>query len=114
MSKKLNHKDTMNNFVALPGELISSPSDRLTSFVISSPNHHINDESLKLYFYKGQNDKNKAVLDTIAGGSYGECTYEEIAVSWIKSLETTRLGALGSRTLEKYLCRASCIQPRCT
>ena len=38
-------------------------------------NHHIDDESLKEYFYRGKDDNNKAVLDTIAGGSYGECPY---------------------------------------
>uniref|UniRef100_M1D8F6 Integrase core domain containing protein n=1 Tax=Solanum tuberosum TaxID=4113 RepID=M1D8F6_SOLTU len=45
----------------------------------SVPNHRIDDESLKEYFYRGQNDDGKAVLDTIAGGSYGECTFKEIA-----------------------------------
>ena len=45
----------------------------------SVPNHRIDDESLKEYFYRGQDDNNKAVLDTIAGGSYGECPYAEIA-----------------------------------
>ena len=45
----------------------------------SVPNHRIDDESLKDYFYWGQDNNNKAVLDTIAGGSYGECPYAEIA-----------------------------------
>ena len=45
----------------------------------SVPNQHINDESLKEYFYRGQDDNNKVVFDTIAGGSYGECPYAEIA-----------------------------------
>ena len=79
VSKKINHKDRVNNFVALPGESVSSSWDRFTSFVRSVPNHRIDDESLKEYFYMGQDDNNKALLDTIAGGSYGECTYEEIA-----------------------------------
>ena len=35
--------------------------------------------SLKEYFYRGQDNNNKAVLDTIAGGPYGECPYAEIA-----------------------------------
>ena len=43
------------------------------------PNNRIDDESLKVQFYWGPDDKNKAVLDTIAGGSYGECPYAEIA-----------------------------------
>ena len=45
----------------------------------SVPNHRIDDESLKIYFYRGPNDNNKAVLYTIAGVSYGECLYAEIA-----------------------------------
>ena len=45
----------------------------------SVPNHRIDDESLKEYFYRGHDDNNKVVLDTIAGGSYGECPYAEIA-----------------------------------
>ncbi|TMW81392.1 hypothetical protein EJD97_009900, partial [Solanum chilense] len=48
-------------------------------FLRSVPNHRIDDESLKEYFYQGLDDNNKAVLDTIAGGSYGECPYAEIA-----------------------------------
>ena len=33
---------------------------------------------MKEYFYRGQDDNNKVVLDTIAGGSYGECPQAEI------------------------------------
>ena len=51
----------------------------VTSFLRSVPNHPIDDESMKEYFYRGQDVNNKAVLDTIEGGSYGECTYVEIA-----------------------------------
>ena len=36
-------------------------------------------ELLKEYFYRGKDDNNKAVLDTIVGGSYGECPLAEIA-----------------------------------
>ena len=50
--KKLNHKDRVNNFVALPGESVSSSWDRFTSFLRSVPNHRIDDESLKKYFYQ--------------------------------------------------------------
>ena len=53
--------------------------DRFTSFLRSVSNHRIDDESLKEYFYRGKDDNNKAVLDTLAGGSYGECPYAEIA-----------------------------------
>ena len=53
VSKKLNHKDRVNNFMALPGESVSSSWDRFTSFLRSVPNHRIDDESLKEYFYRG-------------------------------------------------------------
>ena len=65
MSKKLNHKDRVNNFVVLPGESVSSSRDRFTLFFRSVPNHRIDDESLKEYFYRGQVDNNKALLDTM-------------------------------------------------
>ena len=69
----------MNNFVALPGESVSSSWDRFASFVRSAPHHHIDDESFKEYFYWGEDDNNKVVFDTIVGGSFGECIYAEIA-----------------------------------
>ena len=52
VSKKLNHKDIVNNIVALPGESFSGSWDRFTSFLRSVPNHRIHDESLKEYFYR--------------------------------------------------------------
>ena len=52
VSKKINHKDRVNNFVALPGESVSSSWDRFTSFLRSVSNHRIDDESLKEYFYR--------------------------------------------------------------
>ena len=64
----------MNNFVALLGESVISSWNRFTSFL----NHRIDDDSLKEYFYRGKDDNNKAVLDTIAGGSYKECPYAKI------------------------------------
>ena len=64
--------------MALPGESVSSSWDRFTSFFKSVPHHRIDDESLKEYFFLRQDDNNKAVLATIAGGSYGECLYAEI------------------------------------
>ena len=71
VSKKLKYKDIVNNFVALPGESVSSSWDRFTSFFRSVLNHRIDNESLKEYFDRGHDDNNKAVLDTIVGGSYG-------------------------------------------
>lgn len=49
----------------------------------SVPNNCIDDDSLKKYFYQGQdvnvaNDNGKGVLDTIAGGSYGIWTWAQI------------------------------------
>ena len=64
-------------------------------FLRSVPNHRTDDESLKEYFYRGQDDNNKAVLDTIAGGSYGECPYAEIAEKLEKII--MMLGVLGSQ-----------------
>ena len=61
VSKKLNYKDRVNNFVALPGESVSSSSDIFNSFLRSVPNHRIDDKSLKKYFYRGQDDNNKVV-----------------------------------------------------
>ena len=54
MSKKLNRKDIVNNFVELPGESVSSSWDRFTSFLQSVPKHNIDDESLKKYLYQGK------------------------------------------------------------
>ena len=58
---------------------IVSSWDWFTSFLKIVPNHRIDDESLNEYFNRGPDDNNKALLDTIAGGSYGECPYAEIA-----------------------------------
>ena len=44
VSKKLNHKDRVNNFVALVGESVSSSWDRFNSFLKSVSNHRIDDE----------------------------------------------------------------------
>ena len=44
VSKKFNHKDRVNNFVALPVESVSSSWDRFTSFLRSVPNQRIHDE----------------------------------------------------------------------
>jgi len=79
LSKKLNHKDKLNKFVALLGESVSSSWDRFTAFIRSVLTHRIKDESLKEYLYRVQDDNGMVVLDTIAGGSYGECAFEEIA-----------------------------------
>ena len=51
VSKKLNHKDRVNNFVELPGESVSSSWDKFTLFFRCFPNHLIDDESLKEHFY---------------------------------------------------------------
>ena len=78
VSKKLNKKDKLNNFVALPREYVSSSWDRFTAFMRGVPIYCIDDESLKEYFYRGHDDNGKVVLDSIARGSYGECTFAQI------------------------------------
>ena len=79
MSKKHNHKDKVNNFVVLTRETVNSSWDKFNAFVRGVPNHRIDDESLKEYFYRGQDDNNIEVLHTIEGGSCGECTYAKFA-----------------------------------
>ena len=58
---------------------VSSSWDRLTSFLRSVPNHNIDDDLIREYFYRGKDDNNKVVLDTITGGSFGEFNYADIA-----------------------------------
>ena len=65
--------------MVLPGESVSSSWDKFTSFLRSVPNHRIDNESLKEYFHRGKDENNKAMLDNTSSGSYGECTYAEIA-----------------------------------
>ena len=91
--------------MALPGELVNSSRDRFTLYLRSVPNHRIDDESLKEYFYRGQDDNNKAVLDTIAGGSYGECPYAEIAEK-LEKISQKSLEYYEVRYWKKYLNRA--------
>lgn len=59
-------------------------------FISGVLNHCIDDYSLKQYFYKGQDDKNKVVLDTFVGGSYEHCTYAEIAEKLAKISSNNR------------------------
>ena len=83
--------------MALTGELVCSSWDKFTSFLRSVPNHCIDDKSLKEYIYRGQDDKNKAVLDTIAGGSYGSVLILRTLKNKRKSPGITKLGVLGSQ-----------------
>lgn len=53
VSSKLDHKDRVNNFAALPRDSVSSSWDRSTAYVRGVPNHRIDDESFKVYFYRG-------------------------------------------------------------
>ena len=67
VSKKLNHKDEVNNFVSLLGESVSSSWNRFTAFVRGVPNHRIDDEWLKEYFYRVQDDNNKEYSTLLRG-----------------------------------------------
>lgn len=49
---------------------MSSSWDGFTALMRVVPNHRIDHKSLNEYFYKDLDDNNKAVLDTIRGGSY--------------------------------------------
>ena len=95
MSKKLNNKDRVYNFVELLAESVSSSWDRFSSFFRSMPNHRIDDESLKNYFYRGQNDNNKVNIDMIAGGSYAEFQYAEIAEKLEKISQNNKSWSIG-------------------
>ena len=114
VSKKLNHKDRVNNFWALQGESVSSSWDRFISFLRNVPNYRINNESFKEYFYQEQDDNNKAVLDMIAGGSYGGCPYDEIAEKFEKIFRnnkswSTRKSNSGRKLLQ---CNSYTTQPQ--
>lgn len=46
VSKKLNKKNKLNHFVALPGVFVSSSCNRLKTFIRNFPNRYIIDELL--------------------------------------------------------------------
>ena len=65
--------------MALPRESVSGSWDLFNAFMRGVPNHRIYDETLKEYIYRGQDNNNKVLIDTIASGSYEKCTYDDIA-----------------------------------
>lgn len=64
-SMKINHKDKLNNFVALPRESMNISWDRFCTFIKTCLNHLISKDSFKEYFYKGPDENGNVVLDTI-------------------------------------------------
>lgn len=97
VSKKLKLKDQFNNFVSLPGELVSGSWDILKSFMWSVPNYHIDDESLNEYFDIRRYDNWNTILDTIVWGYYGGNTFQVIAEKLEKISKNNK--ALGTRSL---------------
>lgn len=59
--------------------------DRFVVFMRGVRNHSIDNESLDEYFYRGQDDNDKEVHDTIVGNLYGKCKYAKI----VEMLEKT-------------------------
>ena len=101
MSKKLNEKDNVNNFVALPGESVCSSWDRFTAFVKGIPNRYTDDKSLKYYFYKVEDVNNKVVLDILLVAPMGYTRTLISYKSWRTYRTTINPGALESKILGK-------------
>lgn len=110
VSKKMNHKDRVKNFVALPRESLSSSLERYTKYVRGVTNNHIDHESLNNYFYRGQEDNNKAVIDTISRGQYSECTYAEITEKLDKITRNNKAWSTNNSDRDKHFCCGSYTQ----
>lgn len=85
----------MNNFLAVLGELVRSSWDRYSALVRGVRKHWICHESLKDYLYRGQEDINKAVLDTITSGPnrkhmYAQSVEKLEKISWNNKSWSTR------------------------
>ena len=94
VSKKLNHKDKVNNFVALPGESVSSSWDRFTTFVRVVLNHRIEDESLKEYFIEVKMTTTKKCLILLWVNPMGNAHMKRLYRCWERCLETIKVWAL--------------------
>lgn len=96
MSKKLKKNIKLNNFVVLHGEFFNSSCYLFTAFIICVLNLYIKDESLKAYFYLGNDENSKAIHDTIVGCSYGKCTFQK----FVDKIEKISWNNKASRTIK--------------
>lgn len=87
--------------------------ERFTIFIRGVLNYRVDEKSLRGYFYLGQEDKCKVVVDTITGGSYGDCTFEQIMEKLWKISRITMLGALEKQILEEHIYSASYCKSIC-
>lgn len=73
---------------------MSGSWERFTAFVRGVSNHDIYGESLKDYFYRGQDDNNKVCLIHLLVAPTENAPMLRLRRSWKRSLKTITRGAL--------------------